>query len=221
LRSVASPVEFIPPDSVVPGLSCGARGNPSILGGWGDYSPHPADQGYVLGATHMRSWAGRDSLRETTWFPGLAVCPSAGQNRQPRHYLQPVSTGDVYPPPTHNRSPPCIVIIQYTTYRVDALPPPTSGIMVAPTLLAAVRVVLNDRHPTPHSGSKVARKDRCTALQTHGFYTVSQNAPPAITVRASREGIAPLHGRTGVSQLHTIHPQPFLRFPQTCVQITR
>jgi hypothetical protein len=37
LRSVASPVEFIPPDRVVPGLSSGARGNPSILGGWGDY----------------------------------------------------------------------------------------------------------------------------------------------------------------------------------------
>jgi hypothetical protein len=88
LRSVASPVEFIPPDRVVPGLSSGARC---------DYSPHPANQGYVLGATHRCSWAGRDSLRETAWFPGLTICPSAGQHRHPRHYLQQVSTGDVYP----------------------------------------------------------------------------------------------------------------------------
>ena len=29
-------------------------------------------------------------------------------------------------PPAHNRSPPCIVIIQYTAYRVGALPPLTS-----------------------------------------------------------------------------------------------
>ena len=32
-----------------------------------------------LGATHRRSWAGRDSLRETAWFPGLAVCPSGSE----------------------------------------------------------------------------------------------------------------------------------------------
>ena len=40
---------------------------------------NPADQGYVLRATHRRSWAGRDSLRETAWFPGLAVCPSGSE----------------------------------------------------------------------------------------------------------------------------------------------
>ena len=41
-------------------------------------------------------------------------------------------------------------------------------------------------------------------------------------MRASGEGIAPwLHGRTSVSRLHTMHPKPFLRFPQAYVQITR
>ena len=29
------------------------------------------------------------------------------------------------------------------------------------------------------------------------------------------------HGRTGVSQLHTMHPRPSLRFPQACVPVTR
>jgi hypothetical protein len=74
-----------PTDRVVPGLSSGARKegktkpSETILGEWGDCSLHPADQGYVLGATHRRSWAGRDSLCETAWFPGLAVCPSGSE----------------------------------------------------------------------------------------------------------------------------------------------
>ena len=63
-RSVASPVEFIPSVSVVSsGFKLRDSWTPSTLGGWGACSPHPADQDYVVGATHRRSWSGRDSLR--------------------------------------------------------------------------------------------------------------------------------------------------------------
>ena len=72
-----------PPGPCGAGFKLWGSWKPSILGGWGDYSPHPTDQGYVVRATLMRSWAGRDALYETAWFPGLAVCPSAGQNKQP------------------------------------------------------------------------------------------------------------------------------------------
>jgi hypothetical protein len=44
-------------------------------------SPRPADQGYVVGATHRHSRADSGSLREAAWFPGLAVCPSAGHSK--------------------------------------------------------------------------------------------------------------------------------------------
>jgi len=85
LRFVASPVEFIPPDRVVPGLLVPGLVETILSRGvgymWGDYSPRPADLGYVVEATHRHSWAGRDSLRETAWFPGLAVCPSAGHSK--------------------------------------------------------------------------------------------------------------------------------------------
>ena len=41
----------------------------------------PLLSGLCLGATHRRSRADRGSLREAAWFPGLAVCPSAGHSK--------------------------------------------------------------------------------------------------------------------------------------------
>jgi len=89
-------------------------------------------------------------------------------------------------PPAHNRSPPCIVIIHYTAYRVVALPPLTSGIMVAPALLAAVWCSTIATRLLA-AASRVARKDRCTALQTHSIYAVSLSTPPAISACDRRE----------------------------------
>ena len=65
-------------------------------------------------------------------------------------------------------------------------PPLASGGIVAPTLLATVQSP-NDRHPTPRSSSRVAWKDRCTALRTHGVYAVSRSASPAISAYRRRE----------------------------------
>jgi hypothetical protein len=39
------------------------------------------------------------------------------------------------------------------------------------------------------------------------------------TIRANGEMAAPMHGRTGVSPLHTLHPRPPLRLPPACVRI--
>jgi hypothetical protein len=146
--------------------------------GWGDCSPHPADQGYVLGATHRRSWAGRDSWRQLGSQALLFARQRARTGNQGticNRYPRGMSF-----PPAHNRSPPCIVNIQYTTYRVGALPPLTSGIMVAPALLAAVWC-LTIATRLLAAASRVARNDRCTALQTHSIHAVSQSAPPAIS----------------------------------------
>jgi len=57
-------------------------------------------------------------------------------------------------------------------------------------------------------------------LRTHGCRTVSQGASPAIRA-CGQERVAPLHGRTGVNPLHTIHPRPSLRFVAAWVRVTR
>jgi hypothetical protein len=129
LRSVASPVEFIPPDRVVPGLSSWACGIHPFSGGgvtivrippirvmfWG---PHTGAAGPAA-ILCMRQFGSQDLL----FAPQRVRIGSLGNqgtvcNRYPR---------GMSIPPAHNRSPPCIVIIQYTAYRVVALPPLRSG----------------------------------------------------------------------------------------------
>ena len=48
------------------------------------------------------------------------------------------------------------------------------------------------------------------------------SASPAICACGGRKDrTMAWHGRTGVSQLYTMHPRPSLRFPQACVPVTR
>jgi hypothetical protein len=55
-------------------------------------------------------------------------------------------------------------------------------------------------------------------LRTQGFHPVSRGAPPAIYTCRRREGRT-VHGRTGVSPLNTLQPQPPLRLPPACVRV--
>jgi hypothetical protein len=59
------------------------------------------------------------------------------------------------------------------------------------------------RREVPRSSGGVARKESC---------------PPAIKT-CRRRRTAPMHGRTGVSPLHTLHPRPPLRPPPACVRL--
>jgi hypothetical protein len=118
---VANLTEFIPPDSVVQGLRSGARGN-HPFSGVGVTIVHTPPIRLCFGG-HTQEQLGLQRFFETAWFPGLAVCPSSGQNRQPRHYWQPESVGDVYPTCVQ-LFPTMHCITQYTACRVGSLPPP-------------------------------------------------------------------------------------------------
>jgi hypothetical protein len=137
LRSVASPVEFIPLDSVVPGLSSGARGNHPFLGGGVTVVRTPPIRVMLWGPLTGTAWPAAILCARQLGSQALLFAPQRVRisnhdtvcNRYP---------GGISIPPAHNRSPPCIVIIQYTVFRVGALPPLASGSMVAPALLAAL-----------------------------------------------------------------------------------
>ena len=94
--------------------------------------------------------------------------------------------------------------------------PLASGNMVVPALLAALATLRSSPDSSQRRQSRVARKDSCTVLRTHGFRAVSQSAPPAICACGRRKDCTmaePVsarqqHGRTGVSQLNTMHPRP-------------
>jgi hypothetical protein len=151
-----------------------------------------------VGATHRRSRAGRGPLREAAWFPGLAVCPSAGHSKPtfPVHCNQPA-------------------------YSLQGGPsaPLESGSTVAPALLADVWCTTIVSRllaaATGWHGNIAAPPYGRTVFEP------CHRARPQQSVRAVGERIAPLHDHTGVSQLHTTHPRPSLLVPQACMQVSR
>ena len=98
-------------------------------------------------------------------------------------------------------------------------PPLASGGIVAPALLATVQSP-NDRHPTPRSSSRVARKDRCTALRTHGVYAVSRSASLAISAYRRREDRT-IACPNRCQPVACNAPPTHSAFPHVCVQVTR
>ena len=67
----------------------------------------------------------------------------------------------------------------------------------------------------------VARKESCTAFGRTAF-TPCRRAHSQPSIRARGEKVRPVHGRTGVSSLHTLHPSPLYAFLQhACVSPRR